>query len=202
MHKIQYRPTHTAKQVFIFTLLIYTLLRFIIMMQIIIYKIPEYYEATNIPLTLLLYAVLFTILVIFFRGHKFCSSVYDENSLTYSNRLLRKSRSMEFSQAKTAVFDTFGVKFYDKQNPDLKTDKPFFFLPFFRSGIVQVLQIDRFYKAMKAREDLQVIKNFTVLPGYGKKWKIAGIIYGFLAVVTFMSCSTPITLVIVLFQSH
>ena len=65
MHKIQYRPTHTAKQVFIFTLLIYTLLRFIIMMQIIIYKIPEYYEATNIPLTLLLYAVLFTICLLY-----------------------------------------------------------------------------------------------------------------------------------------
>lgn len=202
MHKIQYRPTHTAKQVFILTLLLYTLLRFVIILQIIFYKIPKYYEATNIPLTLLLYAVLFIALIALFRGHTFCGSVYDERGLTYTNRLLRKSRSMEFSRVKTAVFDIFGVKFYDTQNPDPKTDKPFFFLPFFRDGIVQVLQIDRFYKEMKAREDVRVIKNFTVLPGYSNRWKIVAILYGFLAVVTFMSCATPITLIVVLFQSH
>lgn len=202
MNKIQYRPTHTARQVFLFTLLLYAALRFIIMMQIIIYKIPEYYEATNIPLTLLMYAAIFAVLLLLFFSHKICAAIYDESGLTYSNKLLRKSRSIDFSKVKTAVFDTFGVKFYGSETADTAKEKPVFYLPFFRGGVVQVLQIDKFYKMMKASENIRVVKNFTVLPGYGKKWKILAVVYGFLAVVTFMSCATPITLIVVLFQSH
>ena len=54
MNKIQYHYTNLAKQIFILICFLYILLRFIIMVEIIVYKIEGYYEATNIPLTLLL----------------------------------------------------------------------------------------------------------------------------------------------------
>ncbi len=201
MNKIQYHYSHTAKQAFILTLLIYTFLRFLIMTEIIIYKIDKYYEATNVPLTILLYVVLFTLLICLFCSHKFCYSTYDDDTLTYRNSLLRKSKTLQLSSVKAAVFDTMGVKFYTAEHGSSE-DKPDFFLPFFRGGIVQALQIDKFYKKMKADENIRVYKSFKVLPGYTKKWKILAVIYGFLAVITFMSCATPLTVVIVLFQSH
>ena len=200
MNRIQYHYTNTAKQVFILTLLLYTLLRFIIMMEIIVFKIDGYYQATNIPLTLILYAVLFAALLCLFRGHKFCYSTYDDTTLTYHNTLLRKSRSLELSRVSTAVFDTMGVKFYEAGQQT--SEKPAFFLPFFRDGIVEAIHIDKFYKKMKADESVTVLKNFKVLPGYSNKWKFVAIAYGFLAVITFMSCATPLTVIIVLFQSH
>ncbi len=50
MNKIQYHYTNLAKQIFILICFLYILLRFIIMVEIIVYKIEGYYEATNIPL--------------------------------------------------------------------------------------------------------------------------------------------------------
>ncbi len=52
MNKIQYHYTNLAKQIFILICFLYILLRFIIMVEIIVYKIEGYYEATNIPLYL------------------------------------------------------------------------------------------------------------------------------------------------------
>lgn len=202
MNKIQYHYTNLAKQVFFLVCFIYTLLRFLIMMEIIIFKIEGYYEATNIPLTLLMYAALFAIIILFFRGHKFCYSAYDEGRLVYHNTLLRRSKELNLSGARLAVFDTFGVKFFSAADADPKTEKPLFFLPFFRNGIVEAVQIDKFYKMLKANETIRVIKNFKVLPGYSKKWRFVAIAYGFLSIVLFMSCATPVTVLIVLFQNH
>ena len=202
MNKIQYHYTNLAKQIFILICFLYILLRFIIMVEIIVFKIEGYYEATNIPLTLLLYGVLFTFLICLFRGHKFCYSTYDESKLIYHNTLLRTKKTLHLENAKLAVLDTFGVKFFASQNADPKTEQPIFFLPFFRDGIVEAVQIDKFYKMLKAIEDIRVVKKFKVLPGYSNKWKFVTIAYGFLAVIFFMSCATPITVIIVLFQNH
>lgn len=201
MNKIQYRYTHIAKQAFVLTLFLYTLLQCIIMAEIIIYKIPEFYEATNIPLTIVLYLILFTLLFCLFRCHKFCYSTYDSKTLTYHNTLLRKTKTLDLSTVKAAIFDKKGVKFYTTEHGS-SDDAPDFFLPFFRGGIVQALQIDKFYKMMKADENIKVQKTFKILPGYTKKWKFLAIAYGFLAVVMFMNCATPLTVIIVLFQSH
>ncbi len=202
MNKIQYHYTNLAKQIFFLVCFLYFFLRFLIMMEIIFFRIDGYYESTNIPLTLLLYAALFTIVILFFRGHKFCFSTYDEDHLIYHNTLLRTEKKLELADAKLAVLDTFGIKFFSAQNADPKTEKPIFFLPFFRDGIIEAVQIDKFYKMLKAKEDIRVVKKFKVLPGYSNKWKFVTIAYGFLAVILFMSCATPITVVIVLFQNH
>lgn len=195
MSKIQYRYTNMAKQVFILVCFLYTLLRFIIMMEIIIFKIDKYYEVTNIPMTLIMYALLFAIIIMLFRGHKFCYSHYNEEELVYYNTLLHKKKSLDLSKVNLAVFGTFGVKFFED-------DKPVFFLPFFRGGIISAVQIDQFYKMLKNDSAVKVVKKFTVLPGYSNKWKLATIAYALLAIAVFMNFATPITVIVVLFQSH
>ena len=180
------------------------LLRFLIVLEILVFKLDGYYENMNFPLDLplLLYFVIFLVLLVVFRGHKICISAYDEQTLTYYNTLLRKSKSLDLSTVKMAVFDTFGVKFYDHQDADYENEKPMFFLPFFRDGIIEALDIDAFFKMMKAREGVQVIKTFKVLPGYTRKWTALTVFYGFLAVFAFMNTATPLTVVIVLLQNH
>ena len=103
MKKIGYHYTNLAKQILIIVCFLYTFLRFLIMLEIMVFKIDGYYDNLNIPLTLLLYAVLFLLLLILFRGHKICISAYDENTLTYYNTLLRKSKSLDLSTVKLAV---------------------------------------------------------------------------------------------------
>lgn len=204
MKKIRYHYTNLPKQLLFIVCFIYIFLRFAVIMEIIIFKLDGYYENLNIPLTLLMYAALFLVLLVLFRGHKICISTYDEHTLTYYNTLLRRSKSLDLSTVKLAVFDTFGVKFYDRDDVDYKSkdEKPIFFLPFFRDGIIEAVDINEFFKAMRAKEGIKVIKTFQVLPGYTKKWQALSVAYGFVAVVAFMSLATPLTVVIVLLQNH
>lgn len=203
MKKIGYHYTNLAKQIFIGICFLYLLLRFLIVLEILVFKLDGYYENMNFP------ADLPAVFLSSFWSCWWCSadtksasSAYDEQTLTYYNTLLRKSKSLDLSTVKMAVFDTFGVKFYDHQDADYKNEKPMFFLPFFRDGIIEALDIDAFFKMMKAKEGVQVIKTFKVLPGYTKKWTALTVFYGFLAVFAFMNTATPLTVVIVLFQNH
>ena len=202
MYKIQYRYTNIAKQILFGVCFLYALLRFMIMAEIIIFKIDGYYQATNVPLTLIMYLAIFALLFVLFRGHKYCYSTYDEKMLTYHNSLLKRTRSLNLSEAQVAVFDTKGVSFYAEDGDNFEREKPIFFLPFFRDGIIEAVQINKFYKMLKAMPGMRVIKRFHVLPGYGKKWNFVTIAYGFIAVIVFMNCATPLTVCIVLFQNH
>lgn len=195
MNKIQYRYTNIAKQVFLLVCFMYTLLRFIIMMEIIIFKIDGYYEATNIPMTLVMYALLFVVIIMLFRGHRFCYLLYNDSVLIYRNLILHKENRLDLSRVTAATFGAFGVKFYEE-------DKQIFFLPFFRSGIISAVQIDQFYKLLKNDNRIKVNKSFAVLPGYSNKWRLVSIAYAFLAIAVFMNFATPITVIVVLFQSH
>jgi hypothetical protein len=202
MRRLPYRYTNMAKQFFIITLMLHFLLKFIIMAQIVIYKLDNFYENINIPLTLIEYALVFAALVTWFRGHKFCYSTYNDETLVYWNTFLRKEKSMKFADAKLAVFGKRGISFYSNSEDYQNNNKPMFFISFFRSGIIEAVPINKFYLALRERDDMEVLKTFKVLPGYGKAWNFLTIAYGFLAAVTFLSMSTPITVIIVLFQSH
>ena len=72
----------------------------------------------------------------------------------------------------------------------------------FRGGIVEAVSLNNFYKALLERDDMQVIKNFKVLPGYTKKWKIVSFIYAIFAVVLASSLATPIATIVTIFQNH
>lgn len=202
MKRINYRYTNLPKQILIFAALAYVVMMAIIMLEIAIFKLEGFYEETNFLLTIPLYVVYITVLVAILRQYKFFYGEYDETSLTYHNKLLRKQKSFNLSDAKLAVFDTFGIKFYADTNINPSTDKPIFFFPFFRGGIVEAVSLNNFYKTLLAREDMQVIKNFQVLPGYTKKWKIVSFIYAIFAVVLGSSLATPIAAIVTIFQNH
>lgn len=202
MKKIQYHYTNIAKQVFFIVCFIYVALNFTVMMEIAIFKLDKYYEAMNVPITIILYVSILIFLIVLFISYKFCYSVYDEHHITYYNRLLKGQRELYYSQARVAVFSTMGVKFYSSDEAAQANKKPLFFLPFFRFGKIEPIHINNFYKLLKGNETIKVIKKFKVLPGYSKKWTFVTILYGILAVVFFMNCATPITVIILLFQNH
>jgi len=202
MKRINYRYTNLPKQILIFAALAYVVMMAVIMAEIAIFKLEGFYEETNFLLTIPLYLVYFGVLFAFLRQYKFFYGEYDENTLFYHNKLLRKEKSFNLSDAKLAVFDTFGIKFYADANINPDTDKPIFFFPFFRGGIVEAISLNNFYKALLEREDMQVIKNFKVLPGYTKKWKIVSFIYAIFAVVLGSSLATPIATIITIWQNH
>jgi hypothetical protein len=202
MKRINYRYTNLPKQILIFAALAYVVMLAIIMAEIAIFKLEGFYENTNFLLTIPLYIIYFAVLFAILRQYRFFYGEYNDEVLIYHNKLLRKELQFNLSDAKLAVFDTFGIKFYADANINPNTDKPIFFFPFFRGGIVEAVSLNNFYKAMLEREDMQVIKNFRVLPGYTKKWKIVSFIYAIFAVVLGSSLATPIATIITIFQNH
>lgn len=202
MKRINYRYTNLPKQILIFAALAYVVMLAIIMAEIAIFKLEGFYENTNFLLTIPLYIIYFAVLFAFLRQYRFFYGEYNDEVLIYHNKLLRKELQFNLSDAKLAVFDTFGIKFYADTNINPNTDKPIFFFPFFRGGIVEAVSLNNFYKALLEREDMQVIKNFRVLPGYTKKWKIVSFIYAIFAVVLGSSLATPIATIITIFQNH
>lgn len=202
MKKITYRYTNLPKQVLFLAGLIYVAMMAIITIEIGIFKLEGYYEEMNFFATAILYIVYFTVLYCLFRQHKFFYGEYNDEVLIYHNKFLRKSKEFHLSDAKLAVFDTFGIKFYADMNINPKTDKPLFFFPFFRGGIIEAISVNNFYKALMARGDMQVIKNFKVLPGYTKKWRIVSFVYAFIAVLFCSSLATPLATIITIWQNH
>lgn len=202
MKRINYRYTNLPKQILIFAALAYVVMLAIIMAEIAIFKLEGFYENTNFLLTIPLYIIYFAVLFAILRQYRFFYGEYNDEVLIYHNKLLRKELQFNLSDANLAVFDTFGIKFYADANINPNTDKPIFFFPFFRGGIVEAVSLNNFYKAMLEREDMQVIKNFRVLPGYTKKWKIVSFIYAIFAVVLGSSLATPIATIVTIFQNH
>lgn len=204
MNRISYRHTNVPKQFLCLSIFVYVLMQAIIMGEIIIWKLEGFYEELNIPLTIFLYLIYFTLVLLFSYSYRFCYTLYGENKLVYYNKLLRREISYNLNDAKLAVFDKKGVKFYADSNADYenKEIKPEFFIPFYRGGIIQAVEINNFFKKLIDREGLRVIKTFEVLPGYSKKWKILSVIYLFLAFGIFLNCATPLTVIIILFQNH
>lgn len=202
MKIIRYTYTHVMKQLFFVTCFAYALLHFAVMMEVVIFKLPGFYENVRPFATVLVYLLIFIFIFMLFIQYKFFYSVYNEEGIVYYNRLLRKEKRFTFSDAKSVFFGSRGVKFYSKENPDVSKDQPLFYLPFFRGGIINAIQINNFYKFLKDREDMKVYKSFKVLPGYTKKWKVVAVAYLFLAIIVFMNCTTPLTTVIVLFTNH
>lgn len=202
MKKITYCRTNNMKLILLAFLLFYFLLRMLVMVEIVIFKIPGYYENLNIPLTILLYVAIFAVILFLLTCYKFFYSIYDGNTLKYYNCILRREKSLNLSEVKLAVFGSRGVSFYTSENGKSENESPAFFLPFFRGGIIDAIDINELFKELKARGDIRVIKEFAVLPGYTKPWSILKIVYGFLAVIAMVNCSTPLALVIILFQNH
>lgn len=202
MKRIRYCRTNNLKQIFLAFGFIYFFLRFIVMIEISLFKIKGYYENLNMPLTILLYAIILAAIIFIMICFRKFYTLYDDNTITYYNKVFHREKSFDFDKAKLAVFGSRGVSFYASDDGKKQGEEPLFFVPFFRGGIIDAIEINDLFKALKDREGMRVIKEFTVLPGYGKPWYIVKIIYGFLAVIAMVQCATPLALVIVLFKNH
>lgn len=195
MNIISYRYTNTFKQFLLIICMLYFLLCATVIAEVVIFDVPGY--EVNVIGGLFLYTAIFAILVLIFIGYKFCYTLYDDETVIYYNKLLKKERSIDLSTVDKVVLGKKGVNFY--ANGDFENSA--FYIPFFRGGIIEAIEIDKFYRTMKGREDITVVKEFTVLPGYGKGFTVLKVCYVFLSAYMLLLCVTPLVAVIVLFQN-
>lgn len=194
MNRITYRPTSTLRQVFLILSSILVLLRFSINLEVKIHKL-KYHDVINMPLTTLLYAALFILLVfLIVLNLKFVVS-YDENTISYENKILRRKTSINFSDAKYVLMNKKGIYFYKSET---SSDGELLKIPFYRFGKLDALQANALFKKLIANQSIKVKKEFKILPGYESYWKIADLVYGLLSLLVFFQYPLHIKLFVVL----
>lgn len=194
MNRIIYRPTSTLRQVFLILSSILILLRYSINWEVKIHKL-KYHDVINMPLTTLLYAALFILLIfLIVLNLKFVVS-YDENTISYENKILRRKTSINFSDAKYVLMNKKGIYFY---KTEASSDGELLKIPFYRFGKLDDLQANGLFKKLIANQSIKVKKEFKVLPGYESYWKIADLVYGLLSLLVFFQYPLHIKLFVVL----
>lgn len=196
MEKIKYYYSAMSKQVFILILSLLIVTRFILFVQIMTYNINDYAGKINIQATLILYLVYLCICAFFFIAYKFFFTMFDENNATYYNKLLRKEVTINLNNVERAHLAKKGIYLYEDSK-----DKPAFYLPFFRFGLISPVGVDNFYKVLK-QKNIQIEKDFTILPGHGKRWKWVSVLYTCLALLILASETQTLALVVAIFKSH
>ena len=111
--RITYNYPTIVRQIMYLAVFFYALLHFGVMAEIMIFKVEGYYENVRPLMTFLIYMVVFAAIIALFFGYKFCYSEFDASTLTYHNRLLRREKTLDLTQVRFAIFDRFGVKFYN-----------------------------------------------------------------------------------------
>ena len=194
MNRLIYRPTSTLRQVFLILSSILILLRYSINWEVKIHKL-KYHDVINMPLTTLLYAALFILLIfLIVLNLKFVVS-YDENTISYENKILRRKTSINFSDAKYVLMNKKGIYFY---KTEASSDGELLKIPFYRFGKLDALQANGLFKKLIANQSIKVKKEFKVLPGYESYWKIADLVYGLLSLLVFFQYPLHIKLFVVL----
>lgn len=194
MNRIIYRPTSTLRQVFLILSSILILLRYSINWEVKIHKL-KYHDVINMPLTTLLYAALFILLIfLIVMNLKFVVS-YDENTISYENKILRRKTRINFSDAKYVLMNKKGIYFY---KTEASSDGELLKIPFYRFGKLDALQANGLFKKLIANQSIKVKKEFKVLPGYESYWKIADLVYGLLSLLVFFQYPLHIKLFVVL----
>lgn len=202
MRKIEYNYSSAFKQLLLAVIALYVLLYYLVVVEIKVFDIKEYADSILFFRSTIVYLVIFAVLGCLFFAHRFCYSIYTPDELTFYNRLLFRQKTLDFSKVRLAVFDTFGVKFYDKEVSFPITEKPFFTLPFYRGGFIDPVQIDKLHHFLQDSKKIPVVKNYKVLLGYGKSWRLLYAFYIFFTICFIIAGVTPLTAVIVLFLNH
>ena len=202
MRKIEYNYSSAFKQLLLAVIALYVLLYYLVIVEIKVFDIPEYADSILFLRSTIVYLVIFAVLGCLFFAHRFCYSIYTPDELTFYNRLLFRQKTLDFSKVRLAVFDTFGVKFYDKEVSFPITEKPFFTLPFYWGGFIDPVQIDKLHHFLEDSKKIPVVKNYKVLLGYGKSWRLLYAFYIFFTICFIIAGVTPLTAVIVLFLNH
>lgn len=203
--RIVYRYSSLAKQAWFYICAAYLFLWAIVFIEIKLYNVENYDFSLLSALILLVIGIAFFITISF--GHKACYSEYDDNTITYKNKLLLKEKSFNFKDCKVVFFDKTGIKFYNEENDMINKLAPVFKIPFFRDGKIEAVTLHAFFKKMKNREAavndsklFVVYRSYDVVPGYGRRWKYLSFFYACLSIIALVNCCTPLSVAIGLFQ--
>lgn len=196
MEKIKYYYSSMSKQVFLIIVGFFIVLRFILFMQVVKYNINDYGSMFNVGATFLLYFCYLMICVFFFTSYKMFFTEFNHEEAAYINRLNRRRQRVKLDEISKAHLRKRGIYLYKKDE-----ETHCFYIPFFRFGIISPVGVDSFYKMLKQR-NIEIQKDFDVLPGYGKSWKWIGIIYTCLALLTLAPTTQTLALVVAIFKSH
>ena len=196
MNKIQYYYSAMSKQVFLILLCIFFILRFALFAEIVIYDIQGYGDSFNIGATFILYSLYIAACIFFFIGYKFFFTTYDENVVTYHNKLLKKEISADLNTIQKATLTKKGVFLYQ----DADSSEACLHIPFWRLGKISPVGIDEFYKLLKTK-DIIIDKQFKVLPGYGRSKGLTSVIYSCLALLVLGSATQTLALFVAILKS-
>lgn len=200
--KITYTYPSIVRQLMYLAILFYVLLLCGVTAETIFYKVEGYYENIIVLPTFILYFAVIAVVIMLFFGYKMCYAEFDRETLIFHNRFLRKQRELDLTEVKFAVFDKFGVKFFNTTSVDMNLDKPIFTLPFYRLGFIDSSELDFLYKMLIQRGDVGVVKTYKTLLGYSNPWKLLILPYAIFTYAFLMNCITPVTAFIILWQNH
>ena len=167
-------------------------------MEVKIHKL-KYHDVINLPLTTILYAALFILLVFLICLNLKFIIYFNDNSVSYENRLLRRKTSIQFSEVRYVLMNKKGIHFYKSEaGSESGSDNVLLRIPFYRFGKLDAIQANALFKKLIANQNIRVKKEFKILPGYENHWKIADLLYGLLSLVVFFQYPLHIRLFIVL----
>ena len=196
MEKIKYYYSSMSKQVFLLILGLLVVTRFVLLVQVVKYDIVDYAQDFSLWASSLLYLFYLAMCAFFFAAYKLFYAIFDENEIIYHNKLLRKEIHFSLNNLKKVHLSKKGIYLYENSK-----DKSPFYLPFFRFGIISPVGVDKFYKLLK-QKNIEIQKDFSTLPGQGKKWKWVSTIYTGLALLTLASATQAIALLSAIIKSH
>lgn len=196
MQKIKYNHSTTSKKVFLTMLILLILSRFIVFFQAISYNINNYNESYNVGATIALYVFYFLIGLFFLFGHKLFYISYNHDTIAYHNFILKSKKEISFDNISKVILGKRGMNFY--KNND---DNAVFFIPFFRLGLISIIDIDNFYKFLKSK-NINIEKQFIIMPGYGKSRKFIKTLYSGLSLFVLAYLTQSIALIFAIFKSH
>lgn len=196
MKKIRYYYSSMSKQVFLILSMLFVLARFVLFLEVIFFDINGYAGQYNIFASVLLYLVYFLPLLFFSTGYRFFYTLYDEDKVTYCNRLLKKETSLSFASVEKAILDRKGIHLFCKGRSESDLS-----IPFFRFGVISPAGADDFYKLLK-QKNIPLEKKFTILPGHEPSRRWRGLVYSCLALLSLALLTQTVALAVSILKKH
>ena len=125
MQKITYHYSALSKQTWFYSGILYLALLSAVYILVVAYRVEGFYEDLNLTMSLLANTAGMIFFYLLSLGHHVCYTEYDDEKITYKNRLLRKSRTFYYKDAEAVIFDRWGVKFYANRPWSIKKNLTF-----------------------------------------------------------------------------
>lgn len=155
MYKIRYYYSSLSKQVFIITVLLTVIVRFVL------FFLGGFYKDSYLIASVVVYLLAMALCVFFTFAWRFFYAEFDEKIIIWHNRLLKRETSMPLATVRQADFTKKGILLYDQPEA-----LPRLTIPFYRLGVVSPVGVENFQKLLKAL-DVPIRQDYDVLPGFG-----------------------------------